>query len=59
MCRMAIQKNDGKWLEFEFKIDNGSDVTYMSKSDCVHLGYRIKVRDMLDYTDINNETYRL
>ena len=52
---MSIQKVDSKWLEFEFKIDTGSDVTMLNKSDCIDLGYNIKERDTLKYTDAYNE----
>lgn len=59
ICRMSIQKTDGKWLEFGFKIDTGSDVTCLNKTDCIDLGYTITERDTEHFTDINNEKHRI
>jgi hypothetical protein len=56
---MLIQKKDKRWNEYLFKIDTGSDVTFMNTGDCIDLGYRLKDCEERDYTNTNNEKYRM
>ncbi|MGC1132168.1 MAG: hypothetical protein WA941_05065 [Nitrososphaeraceae archaeon] len=60
VCTIAIQKRDKKtWLERVFKVDAGSDITFMNKEDCFNLGYNLSDCKISQYTNTNNETYRV
>jgi hypothetical protein len=56
---MAIRKRDDTWLEHVFKIDSGSDITFMNKQECYNLGYTLSDCETRYYTDTNNGTYRV
>jgi hypothetical protein len=56
---MSIQKKDNAWVDYVFKIDTGSDVTFMNTGDCIDLGYRLNDCKRRYYTNTNNEKYRL
>jgi len=60
VCTIQIQKRDKRaWFERVFKIDTGSDITFMDKEDCANLGYTLDNCEILHYTDTNNETHRV
>lgn len=57
-CTMAIQTKNKTWVERVFKIDTGSNVTFMEVDDCHKLGYTQRDCKPYDFTNANREVSR-
>jgi hypothetical protein len=55
MCTVDIQKKNGEWEQYVFKIDSGADTMLMEEGDRDSLGYTLGDCITCKYTNANND----
>ena len=55
MCTVDIQKKNGEWEQYVFKIDSGADTMLMEEGDRDSLGYALGDCITCKYTNANND----